>query len=377
MLAIASFGHLITHREFDTLAVVDSPELAVAVVGTRFTNCTSTGLVSKCHDYLDPMRRSLSVLISLLVSLAPLATAKPSKAPAKAVAQTPTPPAEAAYPDMQPIARTFFSPYIHLMLQKVAWDPMNALPLDMTHCMAKLGADVTSWMIATNLAKVLTAPEAVTTLEFLTSPTGQKYIERQRPIVKTKGVFNQHPVFVAEELNEIRAFANTSAGRKLMGDFRHLPALRDAMFSVLDQSILRCGVPEFFTSPEGEAFLNRLSAMRRAPLGSATQSSGGASRHTSSAPLDTLEVNSTQLACTLPRPVYPVRAAPLSGKAIVRMLVHEDGTVIEAVVAESSGVFVLDDAAETAVKNMRCKPFIDRGRPIKVTATQPIDFVAN
>ena len=323
------------------------------------------------------MRRSFTAVSFLLIGLTLPVMAKPAKAPTKSVERAAVPVVEVPYPDLAPIARAIFLPDIQVMLRTVAWDPKSVLPLDMTHCVAGLSPDVASGMMAPNLAKVLTISEAAATLQFLASPTWRKYMERQRPIEKKNGIFNVWPTFSAAELDEIRAFANTSAGRKLTGDLQALPGVWDGMMSVLEQSLLRCGTQEFFASPESDAFRARLRVIRQERVPPAKQESAQFGRVDSMVIPNAASVDSSEVACTAPRPTYPRRALPLSGKSVVRMLIDVDGAVIKTTVTESSGVPALDDAAEVAVKGMRCKPYVDGGKPIKVTVSQPITFEAD
>jgi protein TonB len=78
----------------------------------------------------------------------------------------------------------------------------------------------------------------------------------------------------------------------------------------------------------------------------------------------------------VPRPEYP-RAARRRGEAgtvTIRLNVDERGQVI-ASIERSSGFPELDASARQAAQSAQCKPYLEGGRPIRVTALQPISFV--
>jgi len=66
-----------------------------------------------------------------------------------------------------------------------------------------------------------------------------------------------------------------------------------------------------------------------------------------------------------------------TGKAVVRLTTDDTGKVVKTAVVTSSGSSRLDQAAEEAVRRMRCKPYLDNGRAVAVTAQQPIGFELN
>ncbi|MCY1238034.1 hypothetical protein D9M69_489010 [compost metagenome] len=66
-----------------------------------------------------------------------------------------------------------------------------------------------------------------------------------------------------------------------------------------------------------------------------------------------------------------------TGKTVVRLTTDEAGKVIKTSVVSSSGSSRLDQAAVDAVQAMRCKPYMDNGRAVAVTAQQPIGFELN
>lgn len=96
---------------------------------------------------------------------------------------------------------------------------------------------------------------------------------------------------------------------------------------------------------------------------------------------DTLDLGSApkqvgQIECRVPKPDYP-RAARRRGDAgtvTIRLTVDERGQV-SAAIERSSGFPDLDASARQAAQSAQCKPYLEGGRPIRVTALQPIHFV--
>lgn len=83
-----------------------------------------------------------------------------------------------------------------------------------------------------------------------------------------------------------------------------------------------------------------------------------------------------QIECRVPKPDYP-RAARRRGDAgtvTIRLTVDERGQV-SASIERSSGFPDLDASARQAAQSAQCKPYLEGGRPIRVTALQPIHFV--
>lgn len=86
-----------------------------------------------------------------------------------------------------------------------------------------------------------------------------------------------------------------------------------------------------------------------------------------------------EIGCSPPKVTYPTQSRRMgeTGKAVVSLTTDESGRVIKAAVATSSGSTRLDTAAINAVQAMRCKPYMESGRPVAATAQQPIDFELN
>ena len=76
-------------------------------------------------------------------------------------------------------------------------------------------------------------------------------------------------------------------------------------------------------------------------------------------------------------PEYPPIAenAGLTGKVYLKALLDENGNVIKAVVAKSSGYVWFDEAATEATAKNRYTPAIYEGRPIKYWISLQVDFV--
>jgi len=76
------------------------------------------------------------------------------------------------------------------------------------------------------------------------------------------------------------------------------------------------------------------------------------------------------------QPDYPrlAKQAGITGTVWVKALVNEEGNVLKAIVAKSSGTVSLDEAAVEAAKKNKFKPGIQNGRPVKVWVTYPVEF---
>jgi len=76
-------------------------------------------------------------------------------------------------------------------------------------------------------------------------------------------------------------------------------------------------------------------------------------------------------------PDYPrlARQAGITGTVQVKALVDEQGNVLKAIVAKSSGTVSLDESAVDAAYKNKFKPGIQNGRPVKVWVTYPVEFM--
>lgn len=78
-----------------------------------------------------------------------------------------------------------------------------------------------------------------------------------------------------------------------------------------------------------------------------------------------------------PNPVYP-RASERrgeKGRVVVRVLISPQGTVADVSVRSSSGYSRLDEAALTAARTARFKPYMENGIAYQAMADIPFDFV--
>jgi periplasmic protein TonB len=91
---------------------------------------------------------------------------------------------------------------------------------------------------------------------------------------------------------------------------------------------------------------------------------------------DPKTISISQAQCSVPEPFYPnlSRRMGEEGKTLVRLFINEAGIVEKVALAQSSGIHRLDQAALDAGMRVRCKPFIEFGKAIKVTAIQPYIF---
>ncbi|HOD67618.1 MAG TPA: TonB family protein [candidate division Zixibacteria bacterium] len=79
------------------------------------------------------------------------------------------------------------------------------------------------------------------------------------------------------------------------------------------------------------------------------------------------------------KPDYPplARQAGITGDVYVKALVDEQGNVMKAILAKSSGTQSLDDAALEAAHKRKYRPGIQNNRPIKVWVTYKVEFRLN
>ena len=91
---------------------------------------------------------------------------------------------------------------------------------------------------------------------------------------------------------------------------------------------------------------------------------------------DPKTISISQAQCSVPEPFYPnlSRRMGEEGKTMVCLFINESGVVEKVALAQSSGIHRLDQAALDAGMRVRCKPFIEFGKAIKVTAIQPYIF---
>jgi protein TonB len=91
---------------------------------------------------------------------------------------------------------------------------------------------------------------------------------------------------------------------------------------------------------------------------------------------DPKTISISQAQCSVPEPFYPNLSKRMGeeGKTMVRLFINETGAIEKVALAQSSGIHRLDQAALDAGMRVRCKPFIEFGKTIKVTVIQPYIF---
>jgi TonB family protein len=78
--------------------------------------------------------------------------------------------------------------------------------------------------------------------------------------------------------------------------------------------------------------------------------------------------------CDVPEPVYPDDVS-LHGTANVRIYIDEEGAITKTEIEKSSGSDLLDKSALEAARKIKCKPFLENGKPVKAKAVQPYVFL--
>jgi protein TonB len=75
-------------------------------------------------------------------------------------------------------------------------------------------------------------------------------------------------------------------------------------------------------------------------------------------------------------PEYPrfAKTAGIEGRVIIKALIGPKGSVLDAVVFDSSGHLLLDEAALAVAWKYKYKPAIQSGRPIAIWVTYKVDF---
>ena len=100
-------------------------------------------------------------------------------------------------------------------------------------------------------------------------------------------------------------------------------------------------------------------------------------------PAESSSVSDTLVPLELPpemvykhRPDYPrlAKQAGITGTVRVKALVDEEGKVLKAIVAKSSGTVSLDEAATKAAYKNKFTPGIQKGKPVKAWVTYPVEF---
>ncbi len=110
------------------------------------------------------------------------------------------------------------------------------------------------------------------------------------------------------------------------------------------------------------------------PIDSASATPPSSAGGSSTGELKSVSISQAQ--CSVPEPFYPSLARRMgeAGKATVRLFINESGIVDKVSLSQSSGIQRLDQAALEAAMKIRCRPFVESGKAIKVTAIQPYIF---
>lgn len=241
--------------------------------------------------------------------------------------------------DAATIATVFFAERARSSLARDYWRREQAEWA--VNCASRWDADEMGQLLVPALHQELTAKELLQARRFLATPTGQLYAER--------AVYRAPSAPITpRQAAELRTFAQSDVGQKLMN-----PATIDRMTRAL-------------ASASGD----KLEACRTRHA-----STPGPSLQQITDPR-LLERNLGEIACSKPSPSYPREAirGDQTGQVTVRFWINPRGLVFMTLVVKSSRVPSLDAAAEKAMQAMRCDPFIQDGKAISVTATQPINF---
>jgi len=112
-----------------------------------------------------------------------------------------------------------------------------------------------------------------------------------------------------------------------------------------------------------------------APVAASTPKPAPAAPSAGSGPVSVANLN-TNLLSGAP-PAYPMgaRRKREQGTVVLRLVIGEDGRVVDVTVQRSSGFAALDQAAVGAVRKWRWSPTIRDGRPIPITGLVQIPFV--
>ncbi|NIE86853.1 energy transducer TonB [Burkholderia sp. Cy-647] len=93
-------------------------------------------------------------------------------------------------------------------------------------------------------------------------------------------------------------------------------------------------------------------------------------------PPDTIASSRAGLSCRMVKPAYPKALAKAGGHGIAYLYfeVSPTGSIENITVRKSSGSAELDHSATVALRASHCEPYIENGKPIRVSVTQPYNF---
>ncbi|MGY2492922.1 energy transducer TonB [Cupriavidus sp. CP313] len=244
-------------------------------------------------------------------------------------------------PDVANIATAFFAEKVRSNLAHRYWESEQPGKWAVG-CVSGLEAQEIGSKLGSALRLDMTTEELRQARDFLATPTGRLYMER--------AVYEVPRAAMSEsQAADLKAFSKTGAALTLLNP-QSTARYTDAFDLVVAKDLEDC--------------------RRRYQNSRVTHSE---------VPPPVVERNLGEIPCTPPRPVYPsdARMKQQSGKTVVKLWANTKGIVYLTLVTESSGVPSLDKAAENAVQGMRCRPFVDNGKPVRVTAQQPISFELN
>ncbi|QDH70111.1 energy transducer TonB [Marilutibacter alkalisoli] len=93
-------------------------------------------------------------------------------------------------------------------------------------------------------------------------------------------------------------------------------------------------------------------------------------------PADPDQPTTEVAAVRTPPPDYPLEQAcdDIGGQVVMQVVIGPEGRATEILVANSSGVPALDEAAQAAVREWEFKPATHRGKPVSQTIQVPMSF---
>ncbi len=234
------------------------------------------------------------------------------------------------------VATAFFSEQVRSILVHRYWNA-ESHGRRAIYCVSGRDAEKIGSELVPDLRRNLTTSELEQARDFLATPVGQAFMDRQ--------VYNTPRLALsASEMAALRDFSNTPVGFKLL-EPATAARYADAYDAKVAERLDQCGR----TFQPIEVALAVGQAVAR---------------------------THEDIKCTRPRPHYPAEARRKGqfGRAVVRLWINTKGIVYLTLVTQSTGVPLLDEAADRAIRDMRCVPYNDEGELVKVTALQPISF---
>lgn len=87
----------------------------------------------------------------------------------------------------------------------------------------------------------------------------------------------------------------------------------------------------------------------------------------------------SHLDCNIAKPDYPYQSKHMNetGTAVIRFVIGLTGTIEDIQLQRSSGYPRLDNAALDAMHSSACRPYMEDGKPVRATYSQPFVFSLN